>query len=388
MRDMLLPRPPIPLPPDLEPQYRIARGILWCCFLIGGSFLALHFLFPAATFGFDFKNPQSTKNTLLRPRLSDGTPRLNGKLSPGEALLLDAGLVGAYGSALLTVDLENKSALPTTLSATLRHSSIAFLYPTGAPLEAFPRETLFRIHDRFYALRGDTLFPFVSANAFHSRYPDAFATLESTRLFERYHVSDTPLGFRIGSLLAFADGVFVVTSENEMRPIGSADIFLALGYHFEDVLSASEEELGIYKRGRIFLLGAPHPDGTLFRDIDTDTLYLIQSGEKHLITDSAYASFLSKRQHPIPASNTQAQRQVQCQLEQSLWPRRFNCTLPLALLVGLSGSDYALAVSDTDQPIDIRTLSLTFKKTRDLKSASTLLAQLKQRVLTRFGLAP
>ena len=34
---------------------------------------------------------------------------------------------------------------------------------------------------------------------------------------------------------------------------------LALGYRFEDVLPVNEEDLGIYKRGRILLMGAPHP---------------------------------------------------------------------------------------------------------------------------------
>src|SRR3989304_9972369 len=108
-----------------------------------------------------------------------------------------------------------------------------------------------------------------------------------------------------------------------MRPVGSADIFLGLGYHFENVLPASEEEIGIYKRGKIFNLGGQHPDGTILLDQDTGNYYLVEQNAKRPLTDSRYLNFLLKQQIPVNVSAKSNDTSVNCNLKSSLFDQSF-----------------------------------------------------------------
>ncbi len=377
--------PPITIPPHRQHLYRKLRLLLWVGILAILTLLVSAFLFPHLVYRFDFSTPNSSKNNLLNPRLADATPRLNGKFDPSLSLTLNAGVVGNFSKALLTANLEKKSFLPTTLKGTLRRSYQAFWFPEGESLDTFPTEAIYRIDSTYYALRNEILIPFVGATAFHSRYPENFAIVESSDFLNRFPVSENFIGFRPGSLLSFADGVFVVTDETTVRPVGSADIFLALGYHFSDVLPVNSEDVGMYQRGRILLLGAPHPDGTLFRDRDTETFYLIDHGRKRPITNSMYREFLTQKQTPIEVSGNGSEQSVVCDLTSTLLPHNFSCQIPLEALSSLPGSDYELTLSQPDTEINIRILSLEFQTEKSLSNARTLLATIKKRILVRFG---
>lgn len=383
----MLAEPITPIPKEWKRLYRMLRVFLYLFVIAAGIFFILRLLFPTLVFPFDFRNPNSSRNTFFDPHSPELAPRTNGKVPTGSALIGSATAVGTFSQATASITLEKQSAVPEELHFSLRRSYRSFLLPPGDPVTGFSEEAVYVVNDTYYALRGDTLHPFVSETAFLTRYPASYAKSESSDFLTRYRVSDTWLGFRVGTLVSFADGVFVIISETDMRPIGSADIFLALGYHFEDVVAGSEEDLGIYKRGRILLLGAPHPDGTLLLDQDSGEHFLVDQGKKRLITDTAYRNFLLEKQSPIVASQSASEKRVACRFEPrfSFSGRTLACSVPLDTLPTGYGNDFEAMFSEPNEDIDINTLSLSFETTLNQKNLLTLLSQLKQRFFTRFG---
>ncbi|MGB3072828.1 MAG: hypothetical protein WBB68_01050 [Candidatus Moraniibacteriota bacterium] len=388
--------PPLtPIPTRLQPLYTKLRITLAVGLALAGLALVYTFLFPTVTTGFDFRNPKSSRNQIFEPRAESGTPRTNGKLEALGRLVANTSPLGNFSHLTVSIDLEKQSETPSQIAVSIRKGYRAFLYPTGAEITDFPQSTVYRIRDTYYESRSGVLYPFVSEAAYLSRYPASHATLEAddfgcigiANCDGRVDVSDQFIGFRVGTLLSFADGVYVVTSESEIRPIGSAEIFLALGYRFEDVLPVNEEDLGIYKRGRILLMGAPHPDGTLFVDQDTSTLFLIEGEMRHPVKPGAFHDFLLANTHPITASESCSRRSAQCTATSGLLPRALDCVTELGTLDGVIGSDYEVTLSDNDVAIDIANLTLAFETRLSSDNLTTLLAKVKQRILARFGLA-
>lgn len=382
--------PIIPIPTPLKHRYQILRVFLYVIVILATILFALRVLFPTLLYSFNFKTPSSSKNNLLDPRSPENAPRTNGKIESDGTLVADAGVVGTFSRAEILVSLEKNSPLPESLELILRRSYRSFLLPTGLPLTDFPDAALYKIDETYYALQGGTLYPFVSESAYLSQYPADFASPESPAFLLRFPVSESWLGFRVGSIVSFADGVFLITSETEMRPIGSADIFLALGYRFEDVRPASGEEIGIYKRGRIFLLGGEHPDGTLLLDQDTNTYYLIEKGMKRPFTESTnaiYRDFILTRQTPILVSNESSETQANCVLEPSLFGQTFACETTLTSFPLTFGPDFEIHLQNGNTEIDMNTLQISFVTEKSSKNMLTLLSQIKERLLTRFGLS-
>lgn len=385
----MLAEPILPIPKEWKRTYQVLRIFLYIAVIAVGVFFMLRLLFPTLVFPFDFRNPNSSRNTFFDPHSPELTPRTNGKIPAQSALIGYATAVGTFSQVTATVNLEKKSAIPEKLDFSLRRSYRSFLLPTGDSVTGFPKESevLYQVDGTYYALRENTLYPFVSETAYLTRYPANLAQEETPDFLTRYNISDTWLGFRVGTLVSFADGVFVIVSETEMRPIGSADIFLALGYRFEDVVAGSEEDLGIYKRGRILLLGASHPDGTLLLNQDSGEHFLVDQGEKRLVTDPSYRDFLLSKQHPIVASQAASERQVACSFEPNFFGRSLSCSVSLDKLPSGYGNDFEAAFSQPNTDIDINALSLSFETTLSQNNLLTLLSQLKQRFITRFGAA-
>jgi hypothetical protein len=381
-------RPPFtPIPTHLEPLYLKLRITLAVIIVLVGSGVAYSFLFPTITTSFDFRNPKSSKNQVFDPRSDTNVPRTNGKLETDGILTADTSPFGDFSSLSVEMNLEKQSLSPNQVDISVRKGYRAFRYPLGTAIQDFPTADIYRIDDTYYVLREGTLHPFVSEAALLSRYPAAFAKTVTPEWKGQYTVASDFIGFRVGSLISFADGVYLVVSETDIRPIGSAEIFLALGYRFEDVIPVNEEDLGIYKRGRIFLMGAAHPDGTLFSDQLSGTLYIIEDGTRRPVESGPYRDFLLANTHPIAVDAVNNETFVRCTAVTGFLPRILNCTTPLGSLQSSLGPDYEITLAGQDTPIDISTLTLAFKTRLDQSNMKTLLAKVKQRILTRFGLA-
>lgn len=375
---------PIAIPQSWERRYQAARFVMYLVILFITVIFTLRVLFPTITQGFDFRSPASSRNAILSPRAPDNTPRVNGQIERGGVLLAETAVVGDFSTVTVTATLEKDSAVPETLPFSIRRSYQSFLFPIGTPVTDFPEETVYLVGDTYYALRDGTLYPFVSAAAFLSRFPVERALPGDTALLDTYPVSEEWLGYRVGSLLSNATGVFVVVSETEARPVGSAEIFLALGYNFEDVIAVNEEELGSYGRGRIFLLGATHPDGTVLLDQDTDMYFLIEAGTKRPLLPSAYRDFLLARTSPVVVSTRASEMTAACTLLPGMFGSTFACTAPIATLPSGFGNDFAFTLTSPEADIDLNTITVSFETAKNKQNMMTLLAQIKQRLLSRF----
>ncbi len=378
--------PFVPIPTHLVPVYRKLRVTLWVLLTISGLGVAYNFLFPTIVTSFDFRNPKSSRNQIFDPRSEVGAARTNGKLETDGTLIANTTPLGDFSRLSVGIDLEKRSESPSRITVSVRKNYRAFLYPIGNPIVDFPTAELYRIDSTVYLLRDGRLHRFVSEAAYHSRYSNDMARDATPTLLEQYPIAPDFVGFRIGSLISFADGVYVVTSETEIRPIGSAEIFLALGYNFDDVIPVSEEDLGIYKRGRIFLMGAPHSDGTVFEERENGQLYVIEGGFRRLVTTGSYQDFLRKNVHPILARESDDAQLAYCDAAAGLSPRALSCDVDLGALAGSLGPDYEIRLTENDVDIDIASLSFAFGTRLDIANAETLAAKVKARILTRFGL--
>ncbi len=380
-------RPPFAtIPTHLGPLYLKLRITLAVAIMLVGSGVAYTFLFPTIATSFDFRNPKSSKNQIFDPRSDTNTPRTNGKLEANGRFVADTSPFGDFSALSVELDLEKRSETPNQINVSVRKGYRAFRYPIGPAIKDFPATDLYRVNDTYYALQDGVLHPFVSEAAFLSRFPSAFAKTMPPEWLAASMVDQNFLGFRVGSLISFADGVYLITSETDIRPIGSAEIFLALGYHFKDVVPVNEEDLGIYKRGRIFLMGAAHPDGTLFKDRSDGTLYLIEGNARRPIENGPYRNFLMATTDPIAVDAASNEMLAHCTAVSGLLPRALDCTVSLESLQSSVGPDYEIALSSHDTDIDIGTLTLAFETRLDQGNMTTLLAKIKQRILARFGL--
>lgn len=377
--------PLLPIFPEWRRRYLILRVILYVVIVVVSVIFFNVILYPTLSFSYDFHASGSTKNNLDNPRTADDASLKNGTVGSGTSLVIDAGAVGDFSRAHLEMTFENESPLPPTLSASIRRSYRGFFLPIGTPLSGFPSATLFSVNDIYYTLRDGTLFPFVSANAFHSRYPEHFATTETTALFDRFPVSRVPIGFRVGTLISDATGIYVVASENEIDPIGSVDIFLALGYDFKNVIPVDEEEQSLYTRGKILRLGSMHPDGTLFLDADTGNTFILDHGSRRPILDADYLAFLKERQTPISASTKSAIIGSDCLLKPRFFGHTSRCDLVLSSLRPEFGNDFRITINNQTEPIELSSIALAIDTSRTSKNLTSILSQFKSRLLLRFG---
>lgn len=379
-----------PLSPAQLSLYRRLRFLLWVGMLSGGIFFSLSVLFPRIVHFLDLNEPGSLKLADLEfPSGTNPDFTVNGKIAPTSTVTAFASHLGDFSSIDFRITLEHDSSLPESITATLRRANRAAFLPKGEPITVSPNPTIYQISNTYYLLQNNTLVPFISEAAYRSRYPEGHTIAKAdATIFNLYARGENPIGFRIGSLLSFADGVYIITSETEMRPVGSAEIFLALGYRFEDVKAVSEEELGIYKRGRIILLNTPYSEGTLFEDTNTNTVFMIDQGNLRAILDPTYLKFLLGEQTPIAIHAEDATEYIGCNLQKNLFPRSYSCTATIDVFKDNLGYSYELVFGqNTNRPIEIKTMRVVFDTHVTLENAHRLLAKVKQRLLERFGLA-
>ncbi len=377
--------PFVAIPEDLLPKYRLAQVGLYSILFLLFSFLIFRSLFPVITHSFDFQNPTSSKHDLLIPKNNANTLVSNGKIPNGDNLIFHDGTSGLYQKAQFTLTVEKKAPLPEALTITLRHGYAATWLPVGDDISAFPQDKVYVADDTYYLLRDNTLSRFVSHEAFLSRYPETYAERVSPEFLKTFTQSDTLVGYRPGLLVEYADGVFLIANETEMRPIGSARIFANIGYRFEDVKKVNAEELGIYKRGKIFLSGDLHPNGTVFLDTDTNTYYIVQGETFHKLLPGAYLDFLLGQAHPITFSQTTNDMTVSCTPEKSTFTHAVHCETDLTHIYDLVGSDYEMNVKNLGVDTDIQYYEARFYTAVNNQNFGFILSQVKENFLARFG---
>lgn len=313
--------------------HRIARRYLIILCILAVGYFVFIILFPSQSLSFDFKNPGASKNTLLYPHDSNNISLAKGNLSEKSQLITDAPIEsGDYSIATVTLTPDTNTP-PRQGDALLQKSYRAFFLPEGEPV--------------------------VNPNPL-------------------------PNGLHSGSLLSFADGVFLIDGSS-IRPIGDATIFQNLGYRWEDVLPASEEDMGLYEKGKMVLLGNQHPDGTIFYSIDTHTYFLIQNNAKHRIQNEEVAQSYLYNTHPILVSETGLNLTQSCLFTLSgILTDTYGCTIPLNAFHSLSGDSYRLT-AQFDGAISFQNARMVFSHTIDVKNMKQSLSSIKQRIFAHYG---
>lgn len=386
--------------------YFSLRILLYAAFFSIAGVIGYSFLFPSQEFIFDFRNPDAAKNTLLDPRDAQGSEQRNGIVEENKSLTVSSGALGIFSDATISVRLKKDSPIPNTPALLARKGYREIFLPEGKPaefpvwkdirsltFEGYKNGGLFRIEENVYQFFDGKFYRFVSDNAVLSRYSESDIIEQTPEFLSSFPLADEWIGFRPGTLLSFADGVFAVYGETDIRPIGSAEIFQAIGYNFDDVIKASEEEIGMYKRGKIIIPGTLHAPGTLFQIIETlptgrqAGAYFTLDSENYRrpITDPTLLQFFLKRTHAIPVSEKSRMLSSNCVLTPGIiFSREYTCDFSLLDMRDLPGSDYQFTLMPGSK-IDMESIDIILKRSPEKGNFRSTLSQIKARLLERYS---
>ena len=377
---------PTPLVPKRQRGiYALLRVGMFAALLVIGLLAAKSLLFPSQDFAYSFKT-QTSKNTLPEPVLKSTEPIKQGHIPKDGTIVTYAGTYGDFNSLRVTVTLDKNSAVPDTIPFSVVKSYRSFFAPVGDPITAAPKDRAFTAGGNVYDWDGTTLSPLLSDAATLSRFDRKSITPATSELLRVFPPTRNTVGFRIGSLLSDTEGVFAVTSPSEIRPVGSTDVFLALGFDWNNVIPANEEELQFYKKGKIMLFDAEQPDGTLFRDRDNGNISVMDGGKRRPITDAAYASFLATKSTPIEVSGKALETPAACTLEKgwlTLFAVTYTCTVPLTALGTEPGGSYELSLTAPDN-LHVASIGTTFETDFTHDNFSIAARKIRDRFLARY----
>jgi hypothetical protein len=372
--------------------YLLALGIVF--------WLAFKFAFPTRTFSFSFPNPNSSKNTITDLHDFRGDFINLGNFKAGEDNYFYVSYVAPFTRAATEFSLNKRLDLTNLGAVEIRKGYKAFFYPEGEKLgfkegsllqnnnryfivsvnklrefenlnliealgydlqnfwevspadlsanppgakisapEGYPDGTLFKIADNFYLKKDSELQKFTSQAAFLSHYPLSWTITKDEDFLKSFALGEKTLGFTDGSLIAYGDAVSVVSGQN-IFPIDNFTTFEALGYFWDDLLSAGGDEVSLYKKQKLLNLTSPHPAGTIFYATDADKYYLIQDGQKKLLPSKVIADSWLKKS-PILITEQNLQTKGQCALSQKNWLfKTYFCEADISALRDLPGKDY------------------------------------------------
>ena len=425
------------LEPKWQRRYRYARSFLYLAFILGAFLLAYRILFPAQNFSADFSNPSSRTDSttvgyeksspdgsILDAYSSESFSAADVQITAGQnaaslagqkimarktykafaypladqpAAFPDGSLVTNNGQYFLvsgnllrrfaSADVLAKLGLSPDnfLSATAQELGYSPAGPDIADTGSFPDSSLFLIDGNYYQLKDQTLWPFVSAKAYLTRYDKNQALAEDKSFLVRYPVSQNNIGFADGTLLSFDIGVFLVAN-GQIMPFNNPITFLALGYNFKDVIPASEAEIGLYQHAKIFAINLPHPAGTIFFAQDSGKYYLIGDRQKQEIkgADILHA-YLKRGPIVITEKSLEFNSQVSCQLGKVfLAAGTYGCSVPVAQISQSPGNDYEFAFK-SPAPVTVTTAGITFSRALNWSNARNVLSIIKQKFLNNYG---
>ncbi|MCB0062090.1 MAG: glycosyltransferase family 2 protein [Caldilineaceae bacterium] len=93
----------------------------------------------------------------------------------------------------------------------------------------------------------------------------------------------TPMTFRDGTLLCGGDDTVYIAEAGCKRPFVTAADFESLGYRWENIVQVPDEQLDDLETGAPVLATERHPNGTLLQG-SSDTVYLLKNGKRCAIT--------------------------------------------------------------------------------------------------------
>jgi hypothetical protein len=425
---------------ELEPAWKKAylalRILLYLLFIFSAIYILNRILFPPSAFYLDLKNSGNKENSLEYEKSSFGDEtfsaysRENFSTVDFQAIAKknDSSLIGkqlslrrtfkafAYPTSEKPTEFPNGNLLNSSgkffivsdgklrqfasiqIISSLGYSEESFQDATAEELgysekgeivtdtQNYPDDSLFLISDTYYKLSSGTLTPFTSEKAFLSYFEKNQALSKDEYFLQKYNVDqDNPIGFANGTLLSFDTGVFLVDN-GKVVPFNNPETFLALGYHWEDIIPANEGEIGLYQRDKIFSINRPHPDGTIFFAQDSNKYYLVSGQNKKEIKGDDILKIYLKRK-PVVINEKSLDFQTTCTLQKKLWPFNFyKCNLSVEILAQSPGNDFQFKAQSPSHS-SISAVNIVFSKKVNWVNLRDALSVIKQRFLTNFGYA-
>lgn len=432
------------LTPKWQKRYLILRFGVYVFFLLVSLVALNSIIFPSFSVDHFFSLKNTKKNTLaIPPRDKQNQPLKNDKLQEGGNFQFDASRLGKFSTAQLSFTLKKDSAQIKNAHVSAQKAYAALFYPQGdsigfkdgsllnknmefflvsdgvlhkfasaelmqklgflpdmftevnaqdlldtplgAPLEkaTYPNQTLFAIEDAFYQLKNGTLHQFISSQAFLSHYDKKQALAKNADFLTQFPVSEDLIGFADGTLVSSPQSVFVL-SENKSFPIDSTFTFEALGYNWNDVITASSDEIGLYEKQKVLDINAIHPSGTVFYDKDTQKYFIFKDQQIHPLTSALVAASYLKK-NPVFFAKQEINLAPTCQLSEKIWPlHTYACTLDIKSLENLAGSNYHFEISLGDE-INLQNLHLTLKKSLGRENFNDSLVHIKQLLMQNYA---
>lgn len=379
------PTPIIPRP--LRGRFHILRGILLFAFIGAGASFGYKMVFPSQDFLFSFENPDTGKSTFEEPFSIEGKTLKKGRIAGDETLRTYAGTVGSFSSVHVELTLERDSARPEEgFDISLRKSYRSFFAPLGEPVSSVPKDRGFVVNRTAYFFSDGKLFPFLSDKAALSWFPKEKILPADEDLLKIFPPEEEYAGFRPGTLLSDAEGVYAIGGDERAHPIGNVDVFESLGFDWNGVVPSDSEEIRFHKRGKIFLFDAMQPDGTLFSDPATKRYFIVGDGKKHRIESKEYLETLASVTKPIIVSEKALGSPASCTLKKTTFSLRptYSCDIPIETLRDFPGGSFELALS-APETIHAATLSATFTTEPDRGNMAIFIRQLRERFEAVYG---
>jgi hypothetical protein len=379
------PSPIVPKP--LRGYFHISRTALILLFVAAGTAFIYKTIFPSQEFRFSFETPNASSNSLEIPKARDGSEAKKGMITENSALFTYAGTIGAFSSIRVELTLEKDSPRPDQRpEISIRKSYRSFFYPEGEPVSSPSKDRGFVVGGTAYFFSDGKLRPFLSDRVALSWFPKEKILQANEELLKIFPPEEGAEGFRPGSLLSDAEGVYAIDGNREARPIGSATIFESLGFDWTGVIPADEEEIRFHERGKIMLFDARQPDGTLFSDSETARDFLVENGTKRPIIHKDSLASLRTVTKPVAVSEKALETRVSCTLERKMIALRptYSCDIPIDALRDFPGGSFEFALS-VPKTIRAAALDATFRTSPNRANFSLFANQIRERFKTVYG---
>jgi len=441
--------PEIQLDSIWKKRYFFLKIFIYAVFVIGGLYFSYIILFPGEKFLFDFsapdkkttsifyiRTPQGTfpKNGIITGKTSvsfdtflakdfsqvniklvlsdDSSPLENGEikikksyktfsypLAEKPAVFKTGMLVKNNGNYYIVSDNKLKKISSFKIAGSLGYEDASFTEATETELnfsdkgdgiandKIYPDDSLFNIDNNYYQLKNQELRKFLSQNAFLSYYDKNMAITKDKSFLIQYSLSQEAIGFADGTLLSFDTSAYII-SQGKLRPFNNPVTFLSFGFAWKDLVSATEDEIGFYQRGKIFEIQDPHPDGTIFFVRDNGKYYITENGTKKEIKgENILKSY--RKNNPIPVDDQSINTASICVIKKKLFGTRqkYNCHLDIQQLEKFPGNNYQFEMQ-ADSEISIRQMDIVFSQKINWFSARDTLSEIKNKIFFHYDYAP
>lgn len=435
----------IKLTNNLQKKYTYARIFLHVFFIVTVCFVAFKILFPTIILDFSLKNSKSIKNAELFPKMEQGQQfPVSGKISANQAFLFNASPFGQFANAKITLTLKDASTkiqdakieitksfqsfqkndgTPIgfkngTLLTTPEDGNyfivsdekirkfantdiiLQFGYPKNAFLEItdadlkynepgseiatakYPNNSFFLIDDVYYELRDGKLLPFVSQQAFLTKFNTINAITKNKDFFNEFPVSENYLGFNDATLASFDNAVYAI-SNGKSYPIMNSEAFVFMGYSWQDVLPINQVELGLYEKQKQYTPFQPHPDGTVFFDKNLGKYWAIENNLKRPIPNETIAKNYTKNQ-PILVDSEGTTKSAACFLSGKILNKKtFECEVSIKDLGELLGNNFQFKTSFANN-IELDNIEITFFTPVSFDNMKYSLSQIRNKISTKW----